>query len=341
MQTVISIETPDAKGLVYKITGVFYQYDLNITNNEEHVDPMSDRFYMTTEVTGEFDREQVREDLLKALGEHTIIRFKKLRRRRLLAWGEFGASRLGEDEEASVVLVKWNSEEGWRRLSRSYYKESFFELAHVYQPQRNPFFCGISSSVIVLNALRLKHGLVPCQIERESGESNERGIHYRLYCQRTFLNDETEKVKPRDEIAPVYIETEDHHFDPGLALHQLQEMLRIYKAETELHFAETAGKRGQEVFREHLRSVLSEPERFMVVNYEGEPLGTATGGHFAPVAAYDEESDSVMLLDVAAHKNPWYWAPLPHLYNAMNTKDGDHYRGYLIVTDKPGGPTFI
>ena len=32
-------------------------------------------------------------------------------------------------------------------------------------------------------------------------------------------------------------------------------------------------------------------------------------------------------------KNPWYWVPISHLYKAMNTKDGNNYRGWLIIED--------
>jgi hypothetical protein len=34
------------------------------------------------------------------------------------------------------------------------------------------------------------------------------------------------------------------------------------------------------------------------------------------------------------HKNPWYWVDLKEMVTAMNTKDGENFRGYLITKKK-------
>ncbi len=39
-------------------------------------------------------------------------------------------------------------------------------------------------------------------------------------------------------------------------------------------------------------------------------------------------------MDVAGHKNSWYWVKIKDLLQSMNTKDGDNYRGYLIIKNK-------
>ena len=54
-------------------------------------------------------------------------------------------------------------------------------------------------------------------------------------------------------------------------------------------------------------------------------------GHFSPLGAYDVESDSVLVMDVAGFKNGWYWVPVKDLYAAMNTLDGSVYRGWLVI----------
>ena len=51
----VLIDCADAKGLVYKISKVFYDRDLNIDNNREFVDKEAGRFFMRTVVTGLFD----------------------------------------------------------------------------------------------------------------------------------------------------------------------------------------------------------------------------------------------------------------------------------------------
>lgn len=51
----VLIDCQDAKGLVYKISKVFYDRDLNIDSNREFVDKDNGRFFMRSVVTGAFD----------------------------------------------------------------------------------------------------------------------------------------------------------------------------------------------------------------------------------------------------------------------------------------------
>lgn len=55
----VLIDCKDAKGLVYKISKVFYDRDLNIDNNREFVDKEHERFFMRTIVSGLFDAEEL------------------------------------------------------------------------------------------------------------------------------------------------------------------------------------------------------------------------------------------------------------------------------------------
>jgi len=59
----VLIDCEDAKGLVYKISKVFYDRDLNIDNNREFVDKEHGRFFMRTVVTGLFDVEELLEEI--------------------------------------------------------------------------------------------------------------------------------------------------------------------------------------------------------------------------------------------------------------------------------------
>jgi len=51
----VLIDCEDAKGLVYEISKVFYDRDLNIDSNREFVDKEQNKFFMRTVVTGSFD----------------------------------------------------------------------------------------------------------------------------------------------------------------------------------------------------------------------------------------------------------------------------------------------
>ncbi len=59
----VLINCEDAKGLVYKISKVFYDRDLNIDNNREFVDKEHGRFFMRTIVTGLFDIQELQDEL--------------------------------------------------------------------------------------------------------------------------------------------------------------------------------------------------------------------------------------------------------------------------------------
>ncbi len=59
----VLIDCPDEKGLVYKISKVFFDRNLNIENNREFVDREKGRFFMRTVVTGDFDIEELNQAL--------------------------------------------------------------------------------------------------------------------------------------------------------------------------------------------------------------------------------------------------------------------------------------
>ena len=59
----VLIDCEDAKGLVYKISKVFYDRGLNIDNNREFVDKEHGRFFMRTIVTGLFDSQELEDEL--------------------------------------------------------------------------------------------------------------------------------------------------------------------------------------------------------------------------------------------------------------------------------------
>ena len=71
----VLIDCEDAKGLVYKISKVFFDRELNIESNREFVDPDNGRFFMRTVVSGAFEASSL-EDELKAilpLGANTRV----------------------------------------------------------------------------------------------------------------------------------------------------------------------------------------------------------------------------------------------------------------------------
>ena len=70
----VLIDCEDAKGLVYKISKVFYDRDLNIDNNREFVDKEHGRFFMRTVVTGLFDVDELLQELKSVVPQDAHIR---------------------------------------------------------------------------------------------------------------------------------------------------------------------------------------------------------------------------------------------------------------------------
>ena len=63
------------------------------------------------------------------------------------------------------------------------------------------------------------------------------------------------------------------------------------------------------------------PPTFLVVSFSRAVLQQTGDGHFSTVAAYDAETDSCLVLDVARFKYPPYWVRVSELYEAMRPKD--------------------
>lgn len=271
------------------------------------------------------------------------ISLKKIRKKLASAvhsYGIFKPARFCMEE--SIALTAWNSDVGRERLLVTPYNQDFFQLAHTYQAQKNPFYCGVASSVTVLNALRLAKGNIPSQetlhyehFEPETGEVER--IAYRAYSQLTLLDEETDRlIKPRSIIAPNkegLAAPGEKPLNPGLVLDQVKQILEIYKTQTDLYYAHDDIETGINELRDLLKQELLKKDSFIIANFDGQTIGTETGGHFSTIGAYHPTSDSVLVLDAALHKAPWYWVDVHHLYFAMNTRDGEHKRGYLVVSD--------
>lgn len=252
------------------------------------------------------------------------------------AYGKYKPSQFSKEKQ--VVLVSWNSDEGKNRFFRSKYNNDFFQLANHYQPQANPLYCGIASSVIVLNSIRSISGKIPIQPQFSIQKPKALGgevVPYNLYTQANLLNEITDKVKSRDviQLKNISDKANGSQFDPGLKLAELRGVLESYKLSVQPIYADLEIKAGADKFRSTIKAVLQENEKFVLINYKSNLVGQLGSGHISPIGAYDEQSDSVLVLDVAGYQNPWIWIPVKDLYASMHTKDGAKYRGYLIVRE--------
>jgi hypothetical protein len=244
---------------------------------------------------------------------------------------------IGINKNAFCIEI-WNSENGISRLNSSQYKNDFYQLANFYQAQNNPIHCSSATALMLKNAFFYEN--IPSQANSEITKPNGEIIPFKLFnSQENFFNEKTDKIKSREIIhykKPKIVENKDgtltENYDPGLNLKDFAKILKIHKIKSKIFYQENALEQDLNSFRDVAKKILNDKKSFLVVNFDGKVLGNKTGGHISPIVAYDEKSDSLLVLDVALHKNPWYWVSVTDMVKAMNTLDGEKFRGYLIVS---------
>jgi len=240
-------------------------------------------------------------------------------------------------------LVPFTSAEAQQRLERSHHKADFFALVNQFESQEHMGNCGPTSSVIVLNALRdssfpgkpVDEALFPA--EYRAGLPPSMTPVMPRYTQGTFFDARFEKVKPKARFfgAPAA----DGSRDPGLQLRQLHGILLEHGLSATLRVVDDAFDAA--IVRRELLKNLETPGDYVLVSYTRAALGQPGAGHISPLAAYDAQSDSVLVLDVNPSRAPFVWVPMDALIAAMRTKDTVENRGYLLITEgaKPKTPT--
>ena len=80
----VLIDCDDSRGLVYRISRVFYDYGLNIDSNREFVDKDKGKFFMRSVVTGEFDADELQKSLRESLPENVGVRVVTPRKKKIV-----------------------------------------------------------------------------------------------------------------------------------------------------------------------------------------------------------------------------------------------------------------
>lgn len=204
-------------------------------------------------------------------------------------------------------LINFNSAEGEKLLIGSPALQDYFPLSIQFVTQKNQAYCGVASSVMVLNALEV---LAP--------QAPEYGT-YRLFTQDNFFNAQTQNVVAAEVVAK-----------KGMTLDQLGKLLESYSVKAEVHHG---GDVTLDQFRTMVVKNLQEPGNFVLVNYLRKAIGQETGGHISPVAAYNKETDRFLILDVSRYKYPPVWVKASELWQAMATVDSESgkTRGFVLV----------
>lgn len=205
------------------------------------------------------------------------------------------------------TLTSLITPEGQTLLLQSEAQVDYLPLMSHFTTQKNGTFCGVASIVMVLNALMVEDPLAP---------KWNRGY----FTQDNIFSAQTEAVIPRRTIAR-----------QGMTLAELAGLFESYSVTATVHHGADLTL---DEFRSHLANNLAEPDNFVVVNYLGRAIAQGSGGHISPLAAYDEDTDQFLILDVSRHKYPPVWVSAEQLWQATNTLDlvSGKTRGVVLVS---------
>ncbi len=197
-------------------------------------------------------------------------------------------------------LVALGTEEGQALLEGAEDRADYTAVKKFFQSQIRLAYCGVASSVIALNAL------------------NEMGGTSATWSQDTFF----------DHGQTIRSEYDTTH--GGMTLAQLAGLLNERGARAQ---AVHASDSSVVEFRTQVRENLAREGDVVLVNYVRKAIHQKTGGHISPLAAYDEDTDRFLVMDVSTYKYPPVWVKTEALWAAMNTVDGDsnRTRGYVLV----------
>lgn len=188
----------------------------------------------------------------------------------------------------------------------------YFLLNQGMEAQINQAYCGVASSVALLNSLRglveLPHNPIyhPYAYATQYDDAfNECTDAHVIHHNATFdgilnapfgLNLQAAKAFLECHLNDKEWSVEAHHIDPTImSLDQMRDLL--------------------------IRALHDPMASRVMINYHRATVGQIGGGHFSPLGAYSSSQDAFLVLDVAKYKYPPAWISAAQLYRSMATVD--------------------
>lgn len=196
------------------------------------------------------------------------------------------------------------NKEGEERLINSKYSSDYWALNSYYLTQEAQS-CGLGSAVMVLNALNIFRPGVEEYFNRP------------LFTPTKFLQ------------AINHIITQEEIKAGCMNLKVLADALRTFSLQAIVIHADSITT---EDLRIILKENLNDPQAFIIANYHRPSIGHKGKGNFAPIGAYDEASDSVLLLDPLRDQQGPFWVQVEDIFKSMNEVDASgETRGLILV----------
>lgn len=205
-------------------------------------------------------------------------------------------------------LIYLTTDAGEERLLEAELNRDYFPLASYLEFEQIVTFCGPATVAAVANSLDIAR------------PSPDRLYPWTLFTQDLLFNDANQKLKPYAMV--------EHE---GLTLAELDTFIENLGMTAEHHFADETPV---DALRAAIKSTLADRDSRFIANYSRKALPQEGDGHISPVAAYDEATDSVLILDVAKYKYPPVWVTVETLHAGMMMTDSgsNRSRGFVVVS---------
>ena len=238
--------------------------------------------------------------------------------------------------------LEWNTEEGKQRLIRTKYNKTFFSLANHFSGQRYPSTCGPASAKIVISAIYDKSNEMFLKDSEYSFTEEENGRNYDKYIMTEknifdpyYKQNKNNKDKTTYGIISRTEKDQNGQFNGGVSLENLTDLFNSHpniKAEYTKLTSDDFSVEGANKFRNLVKQITNSNNQFLIVNYHLGAVYSKTSGHYSPLVAYDEKTDSVLIMEVANYLGTWVWVDLEEVYRMMNGVLNAVPRGYIVIT---------
>ena len=205
-------------------------------------------------------------------------------------------------------VIYWDSQAGKALRAHILPDADYWELIPTFAMQDTQSYCSVASAITVLNAMPIKKPVDPTYAP------------YSYFTQRNYFTAEVLKIiSPQTVLAT------------GMTREQMTETLIAQGVHAKSIVGDTLS---DDELRALLKNILVNDGQFVLVNYLRATLGQVGGGHWSVLAAYEAQSDRVLILDVAKYKYPPVWVSVSMLRQAIATLDtaSNQARGLVIVS---------
>lgn len=210
--------------------------------------------------------------------------------------------------EALPDVIYWDTPAGKQLRAHMSADADYWALSPNFTAQVSQSYCSVASAITVLNSLPIQKPVDP------------RYAPYAYFTQENYFSPQVSKVIEAQTV-----------LQQGMTREEMTRTLNANGAQARSIAGDTLT---DDSLRELLQRALGDDGQFVLANYLRAVFHQVGGGHWSALAAYDAESDHVLILDVAKYKYPPVWVSLHSLREAIATLDSTsgQSRGLVLVS---------